>query len=221
MEVVPGVCPGVISKSRVGVIRVTTITTTEMKNTVILAFTLVTGLALQGRVTAAKTDQQPATRSFEFIYTTTISGIAAGQGPVHIFLPLPIESAQQALSAWSISSSTAEGHNTIVGSAETEKEYGNRYWNAVLSESYGTPIEIEARYEVTRRNGQADPASAARELSDRDPVLLTKYLAANGRVVVNHPVLEPILAEIENQSIAARPGSPPLRRRKGQNAPAT
>ena len=191
--------------TRARVTRVITITTATMKNTVTLAFTLMTGLALQGRVTAAETDEQPAARSFEFIYTTTISGIAAGQGPVHIFLPLPIESAQQSLSAWSITSSTAEDGDALVGSVETESEYGNRYWHAVLPEAYGTPIEIEARYEVTRRNGQADPANAARELSDRDPADLAKYLAANARVVVNHPVLEPILAEIESRSIATRP----------------
>ncbi len=94
--------------TRAKVTRVITITTGTMKNTVTLAFTLMTGLSLLGRVTAAETDEQPAARSFEFIYTTTISGIAAGQGPVHIFLPLPIESAQQSLSAWSIASSTAE-----------------------------------------------------------------------------------------------------------------
>ncbi len=191
--------------TRLGVTRVTTITSTTMKNTVTLAFTLMTGFALQGRVTAAETDERPATRSFEFIYTTTISDIAAGQGPVHIFLPLPIESTQQSLDAWSITSSTGEGRDALVGSVETESEYGNRYWHAVLPEAYGAPIEIEARYEVTRRNGQSDPANAARELSDRDPANLAKYLAANARVVVDDPVLEPILAEIDSQSIATRP----------------
>lgn len=175
-----------------------------MKITVTLAVTLMTGLALQGRVTAAETDEQLVTRSFEFIYATTISGIAAGQGPVHIFLPLPTENAQQSLNAWSITSSTGEGRAALVGVVETESEYGNRYWHAVLPESHGTPIEIEARYEVTRRNGQADPASVARELSEHDTVDLARYLAANDRVVVDHPVLEPILAEIESRSIATR-----------------
>ena len=171
-----------------------------MKGAVTTALALIVGLALHGRLTAVEIDAEPATRSFEFIYTTTISGIAAGQGPVHIFLPLPLENEKQSLGAWSITSATAEDRDPLVGSVETESEYGNRYWHAILPEAYGGPIEIEARYEVTRRNSRVDPASAGRESAD-----LAKYLAANSRVVVDHPVLDPILAEIASQSIATDP----------------
>ena len=171
-----------------------------MKTTVAIFFTLLTGLALHGRVTAVEIDAGLATRSFEFLYTTTISGVAAGQGPVHIFLPLPLESERQSLDAWSITSSTAEGRDPLVGSIETESEYGNRYWHAILPEAYGGPIEIEARYEVTRRSYRIDPASAVGGKTD-----LAKFLAANSRVVVDHPILDPILTEIENRSIATRP----------------
>ncbi len=131
-----------------------------MKTTVTIAFTLLTGIALHARVTAVEINEDPATRSFEFIYTTTISGLAAGRGPVHIFLPLPLESERQSLDAWTITSSTAEGRDPLVGSVETESEYGNRYWHAILPEAYDGPIEIEARYEVTRRSSRVDPASA-------------------------------------------------------------
>ena len=174
-----------------------------MKNIVIPGFTLMTALALHGQLNAAEVDERSATRSFEFIYATTISGIAAGQGPVHIFLPLPMENEQQSLSAWSITSATADGRDALVGTVETESEYGNRYWHAVLPEAYGKPIEIEARYEVIRRADRADPAGAA--VADPDRANLAKYLTANARVIVDHPILDPILAEIESQSIATRP----------------
>ncbi len=61
-----------------------------------------------GRPNAADLSGSSTTRTFEFVYRATILDIAAGQGPVHIFLPVPAENDQQSVESVLITTSLDE-----------------------------------------------------------------------------------------------------------------
>jgi transglutaminase-like putative cysteine protease len=130
-------------------------------------------------------------RTIELTYTTEIGPIEAGRGPVHVFLPLPVQSEHQRIASSDVQA-------TIPGRVEIEETYGNRYWHGYLEESDGAPVEVTARLVVRRRAFQRDSLSdgAGRELTDAEREEFGRFLRANERVVVGHAVLDPILAEV-------------------------
>ncbi|MFP6638950.1 MAG: transglutaminase domain-containing protein [Myxococcota bacterium] len=135
----------------------------------------------------------PDNRRFEFVYETEIGPIGEGQGPVEVFVPLPRADRYQRVLSVDIEAN-------IPGQIEQEAQYGNRYWRGSLERSAGSPIEIEVRTVVAR---SASPHVNAEMSSDPvralDPDL---FLSANERVVVNHPILEPIQKEIRASTSA-------------------
>ena len=130
-------------------------------------------------------------RTIELTYRTEIGPIEAGRGPVHVFLPLPVQSEQQRIASSDVQA-------TIPGRVEIEETYGNRYWHGYLEESDGAPIEVTARLVVKRRVFQRDAPldGNGRELTDAERDEYGRFLRANERVVVGHAVLDPILAEV-------------------------
>jgi transglutaminase-like putative cysteine protease len=136
-------------------------------------------------ISAANEDPE---RDFTFSYLTEIGPIPAGEGPVHVFVPLPVESDQQQVLEFRVDAS-------LPGQVETEDVHGNRFWHGQLPESNGEPIRVEIRSRVKRsvyRGRSASPVDA-------------RYLAADSRVPVGHPILDPILAEIRTAAASDDP----------------
>jgi transglutaminase-like putative cysteine protease len=135
----------------------------------------------------------PATeaRTIELTYRTKIGPIEAGRGPVHVFVPLPVQSAQQRVASSDVQAS-------IPGRVEIEETYRNRFWHGYLDEADGALIEVTARLVVERRVLHRDTPSvgSGRELTDTEREEFARFLHANERVVVGHEVLEPILLEV-------------------------
>jgi len=129
-------------------------------------------------------------RRFEFHYAARIGPIPAGSGPVHVFVPLAASSDAQQVVDERITSD-------LEGSVETEPRYGNRYWRGSVAASDGGVIEVDVVTTVERRVSRREPPGGpSRALSAAEREALRKFLEANERVVVGHPVLDPILAEI-------------------------
>ena len=148
-------------------------------------------------IPAAAQPNETTIRTFEFVYQTTISGLPSDGGPIHVFLPVPAENDQQSIDSVSFSTSFEAGVNGVETSIEREPAYGNRYWHASLPASNGEPLEIEARYRVTRVILSKEPVAEPRPLNGEERDRLAPFLTENTRVAVGHPILEPILAEID------------------------
>jgi transglutaminase-like putative cysteine protease len=134
-------------------------------------------------------------REFTFDYTTTIGPIAKGSGPLHVFIPLAASSDAQTLLKETIDSN-------IAGTIETEARFGNRFWHGVLEAGSGESVTVTVSSRV-QRHGRSEsmpdylpPLSAAQRAQQAD------FLQANTLVPVNHPVLAPILQEIDASVVA-------------------
>lgn len=148
-------------------------------------------MSLSAQIPAADTDG----RSFEFVYRTTIPAIGR-EAPVHIFLPVPVENEQQSVEVLAITTS-ADDRGILRASIETESTYGNRYWHAELASPMDEPIEIEARYRVVRRLNHKNAVAHSNGIGDTQRRRMGLYLNGNRHVAVGHPVLQPILDEID------------------------
>jgi transglutaminase-like putative cysteine protease len=131
------------------------------------------------------------TRSFTFRYEATVGPIDEGLGPVHVFVPLARASEVQDVVSESIEAS-------IPGGVETEDAYGNRFWHGSLERSDGRPVTVVVETTVARRVHHRD---AARRSEGFSGVVdgYARFLGPNERVVVGHPVLEPIQNEVRAQ----------------------
>ncbi len=131
------------------------------------------------------------TRSIAFHYETTIGPVPLGAGPVHVFIPLARNDTDQRVVAEAIEAS-------IPGGIETEDVYGNRFWHGQLARSTGEPITVSVETTVERVVQRKAPveSSAGPSAQERDD--LRRYLTSNERVIVGHPMLDPIRAEIRS-----------------------
>lgn len=132
-------------------------------------------------------------RRFLFEYETVVGPIAEGEGPVHVFVPLAASSAQQRVLGEEIDAS-------IQGVIETDGAYGNRYWHGWLAHSKGRPINVRVRTLVERKVSRNDGLASSRPLSESERKEFAAFLGPNARVLVDHPILEPIRAEIRQRA---------------------
>lgn len=144
-----------------------------------------TGIPLS---TLANSDH--AGRQFTFQYKTVVESPEVGAGPVHVFIPLAVINEQQQIVDEKIIAS-------INGKIEKENKYGNRYWHGALERSNGEPIEITVITTVQRIGSMVVSPSISGHITEQEKIEMEKFLGANARVVVDHPILEPILAEID------------------------
>jgi transglutaminase-like putative cysteine protease len=125
-------------------------------------------------------------RKFSVAYEVEIAARPAAQAPLHVFLPIAIDTPGQRILDVEILSQ-------IEGEIERETEYDNLFWHAEVPASEIDAISIRVEYEVERRvyrgSGEKGDAKAAE-----------RFLLSNDRVVVGHPVLESILTEIRSQT---------------------
>lgn len=131
-----------------------------------------------------------ATRTFSFEYKTTIDDIAADSGPVHVFIPLAVSSEQQRVVSETIQAS-------IPGEIEVEPVYGNRYWHGIVDAAASAPIEVTITSTVERLGSRVASGSSNAAIKPLEQEAMKPFLAANKRVLVDHPILEPILKEIK------------------------
>jgi transglutaminase-like putative cysteine protease len=157
--------------------------------------TLVASLAL-----LASSAHADVARRFTFDYDVTIGAIAEGAGPVHVFVPLAAHTEQQLVAGETVEAS-------IPGEVETESRYGNRFWHGRVDVSDGQPITVRVATTVERRVSRREPPGASRPVSDTEREQLAAFLGANSRVVVDHPVLEPIRAEVVERAASDDPAA--------------
>ena len=148
--------------------------------------------------TASVAEPTAETREFVFEYRTTVGPIPEGEGPVHVFVPLAVTSDQQTVVAESVDAS-------IPGEVETEDAYGNRYWHGRIARSDGKPIAVSVRTTVERRVSRAEPPKSSRALTEDERAELAAFLGPNERVVVGHPILEPIQVEVRAKASSEDP----------------
>ncbi|MEE8577841.1 MAG: transglutaminase domain-containing protein [candidate division Zixibacteria bacterium] len=175
-----------------------------MKERIRSSYLCLVAAAAAGPLLAQQSGESSATRSFEFVYRATVSEIASNE-TVHIFLPVPVENELQSVEILSIKTSLDD--KTFEASIERESTYGNRYWHAEIPVSDGVPIEIEAIYRVSRRGYRTEPVRQSRDLSDSERQQMSLYLNANSRVAVGHPILDPILREIDDALPSGQQGN--------------
>ena len=113
-------------------------------------------------------------------------------------MPLAAKNAQQSILGEKISAS-------IDGEIESEDAYGNRYWHGRLEQSSGEPITISVRTLIERHTTTIALPKKSRALSKAEQKEFKPYLEPNSRVVVDHPILEPIRAEIRKQAGSGDP----------------
>ena len=130
-----------------------------------------------------------ADRIFQFEYRFEVPPLPGVTGEAHLYVPVAMETSAQEILAFEI-------ETDLEGSIETESEYGNRYWHAIVPSGRRVPTPVVFSYTVKRRILRAG------DVHD-DEKSAAQYLTANSRVAVAHPILEPILAEIRSAS----PGS--------------
>ena len=118
---------------------------------------------------------------YEFNYNVRFDVEDTGK-PLHIFIPLPVEDAQQSVLEEEITAS-------IPGKIEQEDEFGNRYWHGQLPATEAGTISFSMKATVER------PGSSENKVA----VNPEKYLAANRLVLVDDPILDPIRQEIHAQ----------------------
>jgi hypothetical protein len=156
-----------------------------------LAPQLVAAQGDAGEVAASR----PATgsRTFTFRYQVEIGPVESGLGPVHVFVPLAAQTAQQRVLAERVDAS-------IPGAIETEPAYGNRTWHGMLEVSDEHPIRVAVVTTVERVASGGGVGSGTETLALASPDELELFLGSNSRVVVGHAILEPILEEVRQKA---------------------
>ena len=130
-------------------------------------------------------------RRFSFEYAVIVPASASPDevGSVTMFLPIASDAAGQRIVDLVIESD-------FPGQIESEPDQGNRFWRAEIPAQRLSESEVRVRYEVER--------SIVRGGDERGSALdAARYLEADERVVVAHPVLDPILGEIRARSPGA------------------
>jgi len=125
-------------------------------------------------------------RSFRFEYQFEVPPTGDAGNATHLFVPVAVDTEAQEIIELKIESD-------IEGSIESEDEYGNRYWHAVVPAGRSETTPVSFVYTVKRRVVRAGDVRDSQDSAAR-------FLRANDRVVVGHPILEPILAEIRSAS---------------------
>lgn len=139
---------------------------------------------------AASAGAGPASRTFELVYRATIGPVEAGDGALHVFVPLALENAHQHIVSETIDAS-------IPGKVETEAAHGNRFWHGSLPKADTKPVTVTVDYVVERRVFHPEPGAKAETPT---PEELERYLRPNRLVPVGDKVLDPILAEIREKA---------------------
>ncbi len=110
--------------------------------------------------------QQPAVRSFEATYVATVAEVPAGLARLEVWVPLPVDSAEQTIRNVHI-------EWPFEGSICREKENGDAYFYFSTDSPKAGPLEIRVRFEAERREaGVGSTVGAAKPSAEE----LQRYL---------------------------------------------
>lgn len=145
---------------------------------------------------AARAVDRPVERQFRFVYRVEVPAVAAGAGPVDLFVPLARTDRNQEILARTVRAS-------IPGAERTEARYGNLFWHGHLEAGTGEPITVEVSYDVRRRLQRRDPFARgepgvvpADGAVSATPAELEKFLLPNRRVPVSGELIDRIRADL-------------------------
>ena len=166
-----------------------------MKFIVSLLLTLCACTAIAEVISSSASDVASTgtgSRLFMFQYETDIPLPEGLTGELDIYIPLAIASDQQQIIDEAIESN-------IAGEVRVEGEYGNRFWHGRVSAADQKSVRITVRTSVRRKEYRAGFGAARLNKTGSGAYsneALAQYLKPNSRVVVGHPILDPIIAEI-------------------------
>ncbi len=107
-----------------------------------------------------------AARSFEATYVATVADVPAGLSRLEVWVPLPVDSADQTIGNLRIQC-------PYEGSIRHEKENGDAYFYFSTDSPRAGPLEIRVRFEAERREAGVGGSVAASKPSAEE---LTRYL---------------------------------------------
>lgn len=137
-------------------------------------------------------------RRFEFAYTATIGPFDAVDSPVDVFVPLAVSSDRQRLLGDEIDA-------PVEGRIEREAVYGNRYWHGRFEPEPGAQVTVRVTTRVERPVSARPAPTESRPLTAPERARFARYLEPNARVVVDHPMLDPIRDEIRGATATGDP----------------
>ena len=144
--------------------------------------------ALAALITAAPAFAD-GSRTFTFRYAMKIGSLPEGAGPVTVWVPLAVSDESQRVVAEEIEAS-------IPGETRIEDAYGNRYWQGRLDAPGEAPVTIVVETTVERAHLSRDAPAASAGIAREERAAYARFLGPNERVFVDHPMLEPIRAEV-------------------------
>ncbi len=178
-----------LTKKQTGAARSLAMSTAMSVALLMLVF-LISGVGSEDRAgaTAVIHERPPIdqVRRFAVEYEVEIAAREVADGALHLFLPIAVDSSGQRILEVEIDSE-------LVGKIEREPVYGNLFWHAEVPADRLQAISVRVNYEVERWVLRAGDETGDAKAAER-------FLGANQRVVVGHPILEPILAEIRSRS---------------------
>jgi transglutaminase-like putative cysteine protease len=127
---------------------------------------------------------QPAVRSFEATYVATVQEVPAGLARLEVWVPLPVDSADQTIRNVRVES-------PYEGSIRREKDNGDAYFYFSTESPKAGPLEIRVRFEAERREAGVGGAVAAGKPSAEE---LQRYLREEKLVT-----LSPRIRQISKQ----------------------
>ena len=127
---------------------------------------------------------EPSVRSFEASYVATVSDVPAGLARLEVWIPLPVDSADQTVR-------NVKVECPYEGSIRRERENGNSYFYFSTDSPKAGPLEIRVRFEAERREAGAGAAVAASKPSSEE---LQRYLREEKLVT-----LSPRIRQISKQ----------------------
>ncbi|MGH9341887.1 MAG: transglutaminase-like domain-containing protein [Acidobacteriota bacterium] len=129
-------------------------------------------------------DDAPRVRLFEFTYRAAIEKMPAGTGKVEVWVPYPQSNQQQEI--LDVEVKAPEGLAIF-----QEPKYGNLIVHLTLENPRSSPIEIEMRFKVLRREYvRKDFDRAVNDPAERPDPGVARFLLPSARVPLNDQVRE-------------------------------
>jgi len=130
-------------------------------------------------------ENQASARRFEVTYQVTVPALAAENGPLHLWIPLPPSDAYQDISELKIES-------PVRYKLERESEYGNRLaYFEVNPQRVKTPFEVVLRFHTTRREHRVTLTPVAANAAPHESrAVLARFLQRDKLVPLDGAIAE-------------------------------
>lgn len=148
---------------------------------------LLSGLALFAPQAAAN----EKARVFSYTYQVEVGPLAAGEGPVNIFLPIAQSTSHQDVLSFEV-------HSNMPGKLGKDEKYGNRFWHGHLDKVNGDVLQATVTYKVRRHVFKNSKLSQVRatDLVQADKDRFALFLGPNRLVPTSGELIDKIVREI-------------------------